>query len=101
MSPRFSGLPAVKYSPLTAQHVRVYSTSSGLFCSLIQLSLTPAGNADNFYGFLSMQFISSQRSPSPKTKPTNQNGNNATVTKLIHYTIVKTEYEVNEKNYYT
>jgi len=89
MSPRFSGLPAVKYSPFSAQHIRVYRTSSVLSCSLIQLSVTPTGNAGNSYGFLSMQFISSQRSPSSKTKPTTQNENNVTVTKLIHYTIVK------------
>lgn len=94
MSPRFSGLPTVTFS---AQHIRVYRTSSVLFCSPIQLSLTPVGNADNLYGFISMQFISSQRSPSSKTEPTNQNENNVTATKLIHYTIVKTEYEVNVK----
>jgi len=99
---RFSGLPAVKYSPFSARHLRVYRTSSVLFCLLNQLSLTPAGNGGNLYGFLSTHFISSQRSPSSKTKqPTKIKITQGLLSLYTTHPAVKIEYVVNVENCYT
>jgi len=81
MTPRFSGLPAVKYSPFLARHITVYRTSSVLLCSLIQLSLPPAGNAGNLYGFHPVYHLTTQSVLKDKT--TNQSKNNVRVTTLI------------------